>query len=250
MEFALILSLLASSLCGVPSGYRLVWSDEFEGNSIDSSKWGYDIVNGGWRDNELEYYTNSEQNSYVQDGVLHIKAIKESSEGNKYTSARLITEGKFEFQFGYVEARIALPIGQGIWPAFRLIGNYKSPGWPACGEIDIVEARNTENEVLATCHWLYGGHLYHTSRSNNFDITQFHTYFLYWDKEYIRVGIDDNQYYELLIRDGISGTGAFLQNKFSFILNVAVGGNWPGFTIDDGQFPNEMKVDYIRVYQP
>jgi beta-glucanase (GH16 family) len=252
MKFALILSLLVSSLCGVPAGYRLVWSDEFEGNSIDGSKWGYDLGGGGWGNNELEYYTNRGQNSYVQDGILHIKAIKESFEGKDYTSARMLTKGKFEFQFGYVEARIALPRGQGIWPAFWMLGNnIDSVSWPACGEIDIIEAINAENKVYATCHWLSnGGHADYGTSTGNFDITQFHTYFLYWDRDYIRVGVDDNQYYEILIKDGTGNTGAFSQNKFFFILNVAVGGNWPGFNIDNSQFPNEMKVDYIKVYQP
>ena len=251
MKFVLISSLLISILCGVPAGYRLVWSDEFEGNSIDNSKWGYDIGGGGWGNNELEYYTNRGDNAYVADGLLHIRAKKESYGGREYTSARLLTKGKFEFNFGYVEARIALPSGDGIWPAFWMLGqNIDQVNWPSCGEIDILEAINSENKVYATCHWFANGdHASYGKNTDSFDITQFHTYFLYWDRDYIRVGVDNNQYYEMLIKDGTGSTGAF-QNKFFFILNVAVGGNWPGFNIRNEQFPTEMKVDYIRVYQP
>ena len=250
MKFVLLLSLILSIYTAVPAGYKLVWSDEFEGNSIDGSKWGYDIGGGGWGNNEYEYYTNRRENSYVADGVLHIKAIKESFEGKDYTSARMLTKGKFEFQYGYVEARIALPRGTGIWPAFWMLGNnIDSASWPVCGEIDIIEAINTENKIYSTCHWDSNGHAQYGESTGTFDITQFHTYHLYWDRDYIRCGVDGGQHYEILIKDGTGNTHA-LHNKFFFILNVAVGGNWPGFTIDNNQFPTEMKVDYIRVYQP
>lgn len=235
---------------GVPGGYRLVWSDEFDGNSLDTSKWGYDIGGQGWGNNELEYYTNRWENAYVTGGLLHIKAMRESFGGRDYTSARLLTKGKFEFQYGYVEARIALPRGMGIWPAFWMLGrNIDQVSWPSCGEIDIIEAINTENKVYATCHWNSNGHAQYGKESGNFDITQFHTYHLYWDRDFIRIGVDGNQHYEILIKDGTGNTGAF-HNKFFFILNIAVGGDWPGFNIDNNQFPTEMLVDYIRVYQP
>ena len=250
MKFFLLFSLILSIYTAVPAGYKLVWSDEFEGNSIDGSKWGYDIGGGGWGNNEYEYYTNRRENSYVADGVLHIKAIKESFEGKDYTSARMLTKGKFEFQYGYVEARIALPRGTGIWPAFWMLGNnIDSASWPVCGEIDIIEAINTENKIYSTCHWDSNGHAQYGESTGTFDITQFHTYHLYWDRDYIRCGVDGGQHYEILIKDGTGNTHA-LHNKFFFILNVAVGGNWPGFDVDANQFPTEMKVDYIRVYQP
>lgn len=250
MKSVLLLSLILSIYTGVPAGYKLVWSDEFEGNSIDGSKWGYDIGGGGWGNNEYEYYTNRGENSYVADGVLHIRAIKESFEGKDYTSARLLTKGKFEFQYGYVEARIALPRGTGIWPAFWMLGNnIDSVSWPSCGEIDIIEAINTENKIYSTCHWNSNGHAQYGQSTGTFDITQFHTYHMYWDREYIRCGVDGGQHYEILIKDGTGNTQA-LHNKYFFILNVAVAGNWPGFEVDNNQFPTEMKVDYIKVYQP
>ena len=246
---AFLLFALIAVYVAVPSGYRLVWSDEFEGNSIDRSKWTYDYGGQGWGNNELQSYTSRGENAYVAGGMLHIRAQKEYYEGSPYTSARMKTKGLFEFQYGYVEARIAVPAFTGIWPAFWMLGqNIDGAGWPGCGEIDILEAVNTENKVYATCHWeSNGGHAdYGTSRS--LDVTNFHTYFLEWTPYSVKIGVDGTQHYEMIIQDGVGQTGAF-HKKFFFLLNVAVGGNWPGFTIDDSQFPTEMKVDYIRVYQ-
>lgn len=246
----LFIALIIAIQSTVPGGYRLVWSDEFNGNSIDTSKWGYDIGGNGWGNNELQYYTSNWENAYVSGGLLHIRAIRGYYNGRDYTSARLLTKGKFDFQYGYVEARIALPRGNGIWPAFWMLGrNIDYVSWPACGEIDILEAVNTENKVYATCHWFSNGHAEYGKPSNNFDVTQFHTYSLYWDRDFIRVAVDNRQHYEIYIKDGTGNTGAF-HNRFFFILNIAVGGNWPGFNIDNNQFPTEMLVDYIRVYQP
>ena len=249
MKSILLLALIAIYIAA-PAGYRLVWSDEFTGNSIDRSKWTYDLGGGGWGNNELECYTDRGENAYVADGLLHIRARKESYDGKSYTSARLKTKGLFEFQYGYVEARIALPAGSGIWPAFWMLGqNIDDVSWPACGEIDILEAINDENKVYATCHWsANGGHAdYGTNR--NLDVTDFHTYFLDWTSNSIKVGVDGTQYYEMTIKDNVGQTGAF-HKKFFFLLNVAVGGNWPGFNVNDAQFPTEMKVDFIKVYQP
>ena len=246
---AFLLFALIAVYVAVPPGYRLVWSDEFEGNSIDRSKWTYDYGGQGWGNNELQSYTSRGENAYVAGGMLHIRAQKEYYEGSPYTSARMKTKGLFEFQYGYVEARIAVPAFTGIWPTFWMLGqNIDGAGWPGCGEIDILEAVNTENKVYATCHWeSNGGHAdYGTSRS--LDVTNFHTYFLEWTPYSVKIGVDGTQHYEMIIQDGVGQTGAF-HKKFFFLLNVAVGGNWPGFTIDDSQFPTEMKVDYIRVYQ-
>jgi beta-glucanase (GH16 family) len=250
MKSVLFLTLFIAIYTAVPQGYRLVWSDEFEGNSIDGSKWVYDLGGGGWGNNELECYTNRGQNSYVADGMLHIKAIKESYEGKDYTSARMKTKGKFEFQYGYVEARIKLPRGNGVWPAFWMLGqNIDSVNWPSCGEIDIVEAVNTENKIYATCHWFAGGGHADYGTNTNTDAGQFHVYTLLWNNEIIRVGIDGGQHYEMKIKDNVGETGAF-HKKFFFLLNVAIGGNWPGFNVDPNALPAEMLVDYIRVYQP
>ena len=232
-----------------------LWNDEFD--TIDTAKWTFEIGTGasGWGNNEKQYYTGRSENAYVQDGILHIRANKESYEGSGYTSARMITKGKFTFTYGTVEARIALPVGKGIWPAFWMLGeNIDRVSWPACGEIDIIEAVNSENIVYGTNHWSYNGD--HAQYGNNtgdyygtskkMDITEFHTYKFTWDKELITMYVDDFKYHEISIKDNAGGTDAF-HKPFFFILNVAVGGNWPKFDIDDSQFPNEMLVDYIRV---
>ncbi|MFQ9514879.1 MAG: RICIN domain-containing protein [Eubacterium sp.] len=229
----------------------LVWSDEFNGSSIDTSKWGYEIGTGswGWGNNEQQYYTNRTENAYVADGALHIRAKKEAYNGSNYTSARLMTNGKFTFTYGYVEARLALPSSQGIWPAFWMLGaNIGSVGWPSCGEIDIMEAINAENKTYATCHWNANGHAEYGKSTGNFDITQYHTYGLQWDLQYIRMFVDGNKIYEMYIENNTGDTEEF-HRPFYLLLNVAVGGNWPGFSIDDSAFPQEMKVDYVRVYQ-
>ena len=234
-----------------------LWNDEFDGDAIDTCKWAYDIGTGasGWGNNEWEYYTDRKENAYIKDGVLHIRAQKEDYKGSKYTSARMITKGKFAFKYGTVEARIALPTGKGIWPAFWMLGqNIDEVSWPACGEIDIIEAINSENIVYGTHHWQYNGN--HASYGNNtkdyygtskeFDITQFHTYKMVWNEKLIAMYVDDFKYQEIDIENAKDGIEAFHKPQF-FILNVAVAGSWPGFEVDDTQFPNEMLVDYIRV---
>lgn len=235
-----------------------LWHDEFDGTAIDSSKWSFEIGTGnnGWGNNEKEYYTDRPENAYVKDGILHIRAVKESYQGSDYTSARMVTKGKFSFTYGVVEARIALPAGKGIWPAFWMLGgNIDSVGWPACGEIDIIEAINDENVVYGTCHWFNNGHAQHGKSTADFygasfplDVTKFHVYKLTWNNQLITTYVDGFKYNEMSIANNAGGTDAF-HKPFYLILNVAVGGDWPGFEIDDSQFPNEMLVDYIRVSQ-
>ena len=234
-----------------------LWNDEFD--AIDTAKWTFEIGTGasGWGNNEWQYYTGRSENAYVQDGILHIRANKEDYERAKYTSARMITKGKFSFTYGTVEARIALPVGKGIWPAFWMLGaNIDAVSWPACGEIDIIEAVNSENIVYGTNHWQYeGSHAEYGNNTNDFhgakkelDITQFHTYKLVWGEKLIAMYVDDFKYHEISIENNAGGTDAFHKPQF-LLLNVAVAGNWPGFEVDDTQFPNEMLVDYIRVSQ-
>ena len=251
-------SAVPSSSSAVPSSSSVspyFWNDEFE--TIDTSKWTFEIGTGssGWGNNEKEYYTDRSENAYVQDGILHIRANKEDYKGSGYTSARMITKGKFSFTYGTVEARIALPTGKGIWPAFWMLGaNIDQVSWPACGGIDIIEAVNSESVVYGTNHWQYeGSHAEYGNNTNDFhgakkalDITQFHTYKMTWDEKLIAMYVDDFKYHEISIENNAGGTDAFHKPQF-FLLNVAVAGNWPGFDVDDTQFPNEMLVDYIRV---
>lgn len=240
-----------------PGESKFLWHDEFNGDNIDTDKWTFEIGTGasGWGNNEWEYYTDRKENAYIKDGILHIRANKEDYEGSKYTSARMITKGKFSFTYGTVEARIALPVGKGIWPAFWLLGqNIDAVSWPACGEIDIIETVNSESVVYGTNHWANGSE-YATYGNNTgsyrdqkfeLDVTQFHNYKFTWDEKYIRMFVDDFMYHEILIENNTGDTEEF-HKPFFFILNVAVAGNWPGFEVDDAQFPNEMLVDYIRV---
>ena len=239
------LSLYSNINSEPPAGYNLVWSDEFEGQFLDKSKWVYNV--GGepnWGNNELQYYTLREENIYLSNGQLHIRARNEPYGGNQYTSARITTRKRFDFKYGYVEARISLPRGMGIWPAFWMLAANDQ-----ADEIDIIEAVNTENIVYSTCHWYPNGQYTHESgATQKFDITQFHTYTMLWTEEKIQFAVDGNVHLTLNIKDGANKTNAFHGN-FYFLLNVAVGGNWPGFEIDNNQFPTEMKVDYIRVYK-
>lgn len=247
----MIMKSSAKTVSAVSASSKLVWSDEFNGSSLNTSKWGYETGTGswGWGNNEQQYYTDRRDNLYVSDGVLHIKAKRENYGGMNYTSARINTSGKFTFTYGYVEARMALPASSGIWPAFWMLGaNIGSVGWPACGEIDIMEAVNAEYKTYATCHWNANGHAQYGKSTGNFDITQYHTYALAWDSNNIRMFVDGGQIYEMYIGNNSGDTDEF-HRPFYLLLNVAVGGNWPGFSIDEGALPQEMKVDYVRVYQ-
>lgn len=230
-----------------------LWHDEFD--FVDTTQWSFETGASGWGNNEWQYYTNRSENAFVQDGVLHIRANKEDYEGVQYTSARMTTKGKFSFTYGTIEARIALPTGNGIWPAFWMLGeNIDAVSWPACGEIDIIEAVNDENVVYGTNHWQYeGGHAQYGNSTKDYygtskvlDITQFHNYKMVWNEKLFAMYVDDFKYQEIAIENAKDGLEAFHKPQF-LILNVAVAGNWPGFDVDDAQFPNEMLVDYIRV---
>ena len=245
----------AAEVTSSSSSSPYLWNDEFDGTAIDASKWTFETGATGWGNNEWQYYTARSENAYVQDGILHIRANKERYESSDYTSARMITKGKFSFTYGTIEARIALPTGKGIWPAFWMLGeNIDAVSWPACGEIDIIEAVNDENVVYGTNHWQYeGGHAQYGNSTKDYygtskvlDITQFHNYKMVWNEKLIAMYVDDFKYQEIAIENAADGLEAFHKPQF-FILNVAVAGNWPGFDVDDAQFPNEMLVDYIRV---
>lgn len=246
----------SSSSSDVPVDPNILWADEFSGTAINTANWSFEIGNNGWGNNEWEYYTDRAENAYIKDGILHIRAIKENFESAKYTSTRMITKSKFSFVYGTIEARIALPVGKGIWPAFWMLGdNIDEVNWPACGEIDIIEAINDENVVYGTHHWAHdGAHANYGNSTRDYygtsypmDISQFHTYKMTWDKNAIAMYVDDFKYQEIAIAE--AGDMDTFHKKFFFILNVAVAGTWPGFEVDDTQFPTEMLVDYIRVYK-
>ncbi len=226
--------------------WSLVWQDEFENSISDSWTFEEGVGNYGWGNNEQQYYRAN--NASVVNGMLQIQARAESYGGASYTSARLKTQGIKSFKYGKIEARISMPSFAGVWPAFWMLGeNITSVGWPACGEIDIMEHVNTENTTYGTCHWYSDAY---ASYSGNTwaSVTDFHVYSIEWDEEYIRWFVDDTKYHEIYIADGTGGTEEF-HNNFFIILNMAIGGEWPGYNIDNSAMPANMLVDYVRVYK-
>lgn len=231
--------------------WQLVWSDEFNGSSLNRGVWTPEIGTGynGWGNNELQYYTDRPQNVQVTGGNLVITAQRENYEGRNYTSARIKTQGLKSFKYGKIEARIKIPTGQGIWPAFWMLGeSFRDVGWPYCGEIDIMEHVNNESVVHGTVHWDANGYASYGRASGNLDFSQFHTYSIEWDPSYIRWFVDGVQYNEIYIANGTGNTEEF-QKPFFIPLNLAVGGNWPGSPNGSTPFPAQMLVDYVRVYQ-
>ncbi|WP_396143598.1 family 16 glycosylhydrolase [Flavobacterium sp.] len=245
---------------------QLVMSDEFnEDGAPNTSLWNYDIGTGsnGWGNNELQYYTNRASNIKVENGMLHITARNEQYMGKAYTSARILTKGKYDTKYGRIEARIKLPRGKGIWPAFWMLGsnietaieipdNPNTVAWPQCGEIDIMEyLGNKPTEFFGTVHGPgYSGGASigktYTLPNSRFD-TDFHVFGIEWDENYINFYVDDKLYNQITPED-VPGEWVFNQ-PFYIILNVAVGGNLPGSPDSQTPFPQTMLVDYIRVYQ-
>lgn len=229
--------------------WSLSWSEEFSGNALDQTVWNYDIGTGnwGWGNNELQYYTNSSQNLFLENGMAHIVARQQNFGTSNYTSARINTSNKFNFTYGRLEARIKLPMGQGLWPAFWLLGqNINEVSWPSCGEIDVMEHVNNNDYINGTLHWNQNGHQYNGSTAS-FDHNAFHQYMIEWDENKIKWFIDGISFKTMTITS--SNMNAF-HSPFFIILNLAVGGQWPGSPDNTTSFPAEMLVDYVRYYQP
>ena len=226
----------------------LIWSEEFNTDGApDPAKWGYDLGAGGWGNNELEYYTGRPENAVVQGGVLKINAIKENYSGSAYTSARLLSKGKFEFTYGKVEVRAKLPAGVGTWPAIWMLGgNIGSVGWPASGEIDIMEhlGRNL-NTIYGTLHYpgRSGGNADGSTKVITNATTEFHIYSLEWSASAIKIYVDGQ-----LFHTTINSSNIPFNHDFFFILNVAMGGGFGG-PVDPAFTNATMEVDYIRVYK-
>ncbi len=240
----------------------LVWSDEFDAETLNPETWFFESGDGsqygipGWGNNELQWY--QPDNASIVDGVLVLEARRESSNGKNYTSARLNTRDRFAFRYGRIEARIRLPAGQGIWPAFWMLPQDNVYGtWAASGEIDIMEAVNLNgaggNTVHGTIH--YGAQWpNNVFTGDGFDPStdvdaEFHTYALEWDETEIRWYVDDTLYamQNSWYTDGAAFPAPF-NERFHILLNVAVGGNWPGSPDGNTTFPVQMEVDYVRVY--
>lgn len=241
---------------------NLIWQDEFNyQGSVDLDLWSFDIGTGeeifgqpGWGNNELQYYTDRPENIIVEDGMLKITAREEPFQGSNYTSSKILTRGSFERTYGRYEARIQLPFGQGIWPAFWLLGD-DSDGtviWPEIGEIDIMEYRGQQPTIIhGSVHgpgYSAGQAVTDTYRLPNgrFD-SDFYIFAIEWGPDSIRYYVDDVLYNEIT-PDDVDGEWVFNDNEFYIILNMAVGGTFVGSPNSSTPFPQTMIIDYVRVY--
>jgi len=242
-----------------PQKWQLIWHDEFDGEGIpDPTKWTYAVGGHGWGNKEQQFYTEARvENARQKDGKLQVVARKEAWEGNAYTSARVISRGRGDFQYGRFEIRAKVPPGRGTWPAIWMMPSdwqFSDGGWPDVGEIDIMEHVGHDPGVIhASVHsrdynWQQG-----TQRTATIELptamTDFHTYALEWSEDRLAAFVDDQLYFEIF-NDG-KGVGSWPFNKpFYLILNVAVGGEWGNVEgIDEAAFPQTMEVDYVRVFQ-
>lgn len=264
--------------------WKLVWSQEFEDGEIDPAVWNFDIGNGhaqgipGWGNAELQFYTD--RNAFVEDGRLVIEAREEAARDEygtyRFTSARLTTQNKFTMKYGKIEIRAKLPEGQGIWPALWMLGsNIGEAGWPVCGEIDIMEFLGHDTRTVY-------GHVHGPGYSGGASIgtgytlpedapsfsQEFHVFSIEWDEDEIRWHVDGERYFafskdtldrknrEWFEQQGIEGAHQQTQiyrwvfdQEFFLLVNVAVGGHWPGYPDENTQFPQRMYIDHIRVYE-
>jgi beta-glucanase (GH16 family) len=244
--------------------WRLTWSDEFNGpngSGVDSSKWVVEVGGKGWGNQELEYYTSRRENAHIQDGNLVIEARRENYTGadgvsRNYTSARLKTAGKFSQAYGRFEARIKLPVGQGMWAAFWMLGDdTEKARWPAGGEIDIMENIGKEPSIVhGSIHgpgFTGSGGIeapYTLPAARRF-ANDFHVFAVEWEPSVIRFYVDDDLYVTRSRSDLRPGWKWVFDHPFFLLLNVAVGGDWPGNPDAATVFPQTMLVDYVRVYQ-
>ena len=241
-------------------GMELIWSDEFQGESLNEDDWTFEIGNGcpnlcGWGNNELEFYQR-DNITFRDNDYLIIEARPEQVGSNQYTSSRIITRDKVEFKYGRVDIRAVLPEGRGIWPALWMLGaNINEIGWPACGEIDIMELIGSDpSTVHGTFH--YGNSFAeHTFEGSANKLTngekfrdQFHIFSLIWEEDHVQV-LRDNQLVHEIRPENTEPQNYPFNEDFFFIFNVAVGGNWPGAPTSTTPFPQHMIVDYIRVFQ-
>jgi beta-glucanase (GH16 family) len=235
------------------AGWTLVWRDEFNADSLDSNNWTFDLGASGWGNAELEQYTNLPENVRVENGMLTIEVRQDSNTSYGYSAARIKTHGLQTWQYGRIEARIKLPYGQGIWPAFWMLGDdISTAGWPNSGEIDIMEFIGKEPDSIY--HTIYGpgysgahGVGLYTVLPQDALKNDFHVFAIEWEANEIRWYVDDQQTFGITA-DKVPGKWVY-DHPFFIILNVAVGGNWPGSPDDTTTFPQQMLVDYVRVYQ-
>jgi beta-glucanase (GH16 family) len=253
MKKTFILFIVSITFCCAQSTKRkLIWQENFKGSKLDTSVWNYEIGDGcpsvcGWGNNERQIYTN--QNDKIAKGKLVIQARLEKG---VYTSTRITTRGKKEFQYGRIEAKAKLPTGQGIWPAFWMLGsNIKQVNWPLCGEIDILEYVGKEPHTVYTSLHTQDSHgnTINTKKTLFPSIEEgYHLYAIDWTKDKIEFFVDNQSVYTFNPEIKNQNTWPFDQ-PFYIIINLSVGGNFGGPEVDDKIFPKEFLIDYIKVYQ-
>lgn len=235
---------------GVLPGWTLVWHDEFEKTTLDSTSWNYEVNGNGGGNNELQYYTREPRNCFIENGTLVLQALKESYLGKQYTSARLNTSGKRSWLYGRVDTRAKLPYGKGLWPAIWMLPtDWVYGGWPASGEIDIMEELGQDaGLVYGTIHWgadvdhhMISGGQYRLPGGQSF-AAGFHLFSFEWSADSLQWFVDGVRYHT-------ERNGPPFDKRFHLVLNVAVGGNWPGSPDATTVFPQYMQIDYIRVYK-
>ena len=231
----------------------LVWSDEFDGTTLNLDNWSYELGDGcpnlcGWGNNELQEYTDD--NHRLEDGMLIISAKKGSN--SNYTSTRIKTKGKQEFQYGRIEARVKVPSGAGMWPAFWALGNdIETNSWPNCGEIDIVEyVGKNPGQIFTSVHTPSSyGNTVNSMITNVPNVEEdFHNYAVEWNENFIDFFFDDTRVYTYSVQTKNQNTWPF-NKPFFLIINLAIGGNFGGPVANNIQFPREFIIDYVRVYQ-
>lgn len=251
MNNFLILLMVCSISLAQPKGKKLIWEENFNGKQLSESNWNIEQGDGcpncGWGNNERQLYTD--KNHQLVNGKLVITAKKE---GDKYSSTRITTKGKKEFQYGYIEAKAKLPVGQGVWPAFWMLGaNIDSVGWPKCGEIDILEYVGKEPKMVFTSLHTQDSHgnTINTKKTKIDNIEEgYHLYAIDWTKNKIDFFVDNNLVYTFNPVEKTEATWPYNQ-AFYFVINMAIGGNFGGPDVDDAIFPQKFILDFIKVYQ-
>ena len=253
----LIPILMALFVISCMNKRRLVWSDEFDYNGLpDSTKWNYNVGGHGWGNNELQYYTeNRPENARVENGNLIIEARNEMMEDKEYSSARLTTRNKGDWKYGRMEVRAIVPSGTGVWPAIWMLPTeWKYGGWPESGEIDIMEYVGFQPDTIhGTIHTGAYNHRKNTHKGNQIRIPtaeeEYHVYALEWTEDNIDIYVDDHLYFTFKKESDDPAVWPFNQD-FHLVMNIAVGGNWGGQKgVDSTIFPQQMTIDYVRVYQ-
>jgi len=243
----MLLILISTTNIQARKGYKLVWQDNFSSRQIDTTYWTHEVAAPGWVNNELQRYTNGE-NAVQKDGKLILTARYQNGE---YTSARMITENKRIFTYGYVEIKAKLPAGKGTWPALWMLGNnIDQVGWPACGELDIMEhVGNNPGVVLTSIHNLsgYGATPYTSTINIERPYDKYHIYAMEWTPDYITFFVDGKKVYHYQPEPKNAKNWPFDKPAY-FIFNVAIGGNLGG-QVDNSIFPTTMTIDWIKFYQ-